>query len=231
MAEHQLAKPAHSDSYIQFGCGLCAPPNWHNFDAGPAFWLEKHLPFIKSILVRRGYPDYPVKNIQYADVIKGLPVKKGWAKGVYCSHVLEHLPLDGFRTAIRNVLTYIEPGGRFRLVLPDLERLIDDYRSDLGPEAASRFLTASLLGEKRLSRGLSSFVRSLFGRSMHLWMWDFKSISKELEAAGFVEIRRAYFNDSEDPRFKEVEERGRWENQLGVECRTPSNPPQTEGKL
>ncbi len=47
---------------------------------------------------------------------------------------------------------------------------------------------------------------------------DFKGISKELADAGFIKIRRAYFNDSADPRFKEVEDIGRWENCLGVEC-------------
>jgi hypothetical protein len=52
-------------------------------------------------------------------------------------------------------------------------------------------------------------------------MWDYKAIEKELAAVGFVEIRRAYFNDSEDVRFREVEDHGRWENCLGAECKRP----------
>ena len=43
----------------------------------------------------------------------------------------------------------------------------------------------------------------------------------ELGQVGFVNIRRAYFNDSVDPKFKEVEEWGRWENSLAVECNHP----------
>jgi hypothetical protein len=61
----------------------------------------------------------------------------------------------------------------------------------------------------------------LFGRSRHLWMWDYKSMEMELGEAGFIETRRAQFGDSKDIRFKEVEDYGRWENCLGAECRKP----------
>jgi hypothetical protein len=161
--------------YIQFGCGLCAPATWVNFDAGPAFWMEKNLPFLKPMLLKRGFPDYPA-NIQYGDVIKGLPVAAGSAAGVYCSHVLEHLALNEFRQTLRNVFAYLARGGTFRFVLPDLEWLARNYVSSSDTEAAS---------------------------------------------AGFVDIRRARFHDNPDPRFQEVEDLGRWENCLGVECRKP----------
>jgi hypothetical protein len=206
--------------YIQFGCGPYAPEGWQNFDAGPAFWLQKNLPFLRPILVKRGFPDYP-KNIMFGDVILGLPVKPQSAKAVYCSHVLEHMALDEFRTAIRNVFQYLMPGGCFRLVVPDLEFLAKEYVADSRDDAASRFMRDSHLGETSLKRGLGSLPRALFGRSKHFWMWDYKGIADELKAAGFVNISRALFGDSADPRFKEVESPGRWENCLGVECRRP----------
>ena len=58
-----------------------------------------------------------------------------------------------------------------------------------------------------------------FGNSLHLWMWDYKSIKYELELAGFKDIRRATFGDSADRMFDTVEEKSRWENALGIECR------------
>ena len=79
----------------------------------------------------------------------------------------------------------------------------------------------SCIGEKNPVRGIRNLPKQLFGRSKHLWMWDYKGMAKELADAGFTEMRRAYFNDSVDPRFKEVEEIGRWENNLGVECIRP----------
>jgi len=210
-----------AQEYIQFGCGLCAPPTWRNFDAGPAFWLEKYLPFLKGALVRRGFPDYP-PNIEYGDVIAGLPVAERSAQAVYCSHVLEHLALNEFRATLAHVFSYLKPGGVFRLVVPDLEYYAKVYLASAGADAAVAFMREAHLGEPQKDRGLGDKAKSLFGRSRHLTMWDYKGMAAELEQAGFVRIRRAACKDAEDPRFLEVEDPGRWENCLGVECFRPS---------
>jgi hypothetical protein len=209
-------------AYIQFGCGLCAPSGWRNFDAGPVFWVQKHTSVLNSVFRSKGFPIYPVNNIEYANVVLGLPVPPQSADGVYCSHVLEHLTLAEFRTAIRNVRQYLKPGGAFRLVVPDLEFMINRYNSTADPSAAMKLMEETILGVKNGHRGLRAAGQLLFGRSRHMWMWDYKAMAHELEQAGFVNIRRAYFNDSVDPRFQEVEDGGRWENALGVECITPS---------
>ena len=212
--------PQTSLRHIQFGCGLCAPPTWRNFDAGPAFWLEKNLPFLKKTLVRRGFPQYPA-NIEYGDVIVGLPVEESSADGVYCSHVLEHLALNEFRTTLLNVFRYLRPGGIFRLVVPDLEVIARQYVAASDPGAAIRFMQQAHLGEAEKSRGLADKAKSLFGRSQHLTMWDFKGMSAELHRADFVDVRRAACKDSADSAFLDVEDPGRWQDCLGVECRRP----------
>jgi hypothetical protein len=209
-----------SEIYVQFGCGLSAPTTWRNFDAGPAFWIEKNLPFLKGAVVRRGFPNYPA-NIEYGDVVRGLPVEERSANGVYCSHVLEHLALNEFRTTLLHVLSYLKPGGIFRLVVPDLEQIARVYVSSERPDAAITFMRDAHLGEANKSRGLADKAKSLFGRSQHLTMWDYKGMAAELHQAGFTDIRRAAFQDAEDSRFREVEDAGRWENCLGVECRRP----------
>lgn len=213
----QLQARAAEGDYLQFGCGLCAPASWKNFDAGPAFWLQRKFPLLKGTLVKRGYPNYP-GNVQYGDIITGLPVRPSSARAVYCSHVLEHLALEEFRSAIRNVYSYLVSGGLFRLVVPDVEYLIRSYVADGSTEAAPRFMKAASLGQEHGNRGMKSLAHRLFGRSQHLWMWDYKSIAWELEKTGFTGIRRAAFGDSPDPRFTDVEDPGRWENCLGVEC-------------
>ena len=206
--------------YVQFGCGTCAPETWRNFDAGPAFLLEKKLPFLKAVLLRKGFPDYP-RSIEYGDVIKGLPVAAGSLRAVYCSHVLEHLSLNDCRRTLHNIHSYLQPGGIFRLVVPDLEHLARTYLETRDPSAANVFMVEAHLGEESTQRGLRSLPRALFGRSQHLWMWDEKNMRTELESAGFVAIRRARCGDSEDPHFLEVEDEGRWRDALGMECRRP----------
>ena len=207
--------------YVQFGCGLCAPLGWRNFDCGPYFAIQKYLPFLTPLLVKRGIYRYPVQFIEYADVTRGLPIPLGSAVGFYGSHVLEHLALDEFRTTLRNVFGYLASGGRFRLVVPDMEYLAKRYLADPDAEAVSRLMDAACLGERTTVHGIRALPRSVFGRTRHLWMWDYKGMAKELADIGFTGIRRASFNDSADQRFKEVEEIGRWENCLGVECQRP----------
>jgi hypothetical protein len=206
--------------YIQFGCGLCAPLTWRNFDAGPAFWLEKNLPLLRNTLVKRGFPNYP-SNIEYGDVIDGLPVAEQSSPGAYCSHVLEHLALNELRAALANVFRYLQPGGVFRLVVPDLEYIARRYVESGDPGAAIRFMQEAHLGEQHKNRGLADKAKSLFGRSQHLTMWDFKGMTEELRHAGFSGIRRAACKDAQDTRFLDVEDPGRWENCLGIECIRP----------
>ena len=209
-----------AEQYVQFGSGPTAPKSFRNFDAGPAFWLQKHVPITKSLLRRRGFPDYP-PNIEYCDVSQGFPVTPGTVKLVYCSHVLEHMTLEDFRATLRHTFTILQPGGTFRMVLPDLELLTRAYLESHDPEAASRFMRDSHLGIETTSVGLNKFSKALFGRSNHLWMWDEKNLGLELSKAGFVNIRRAQIGDNPDPVLREVESPGRWENNLGMECQKP----------
>ncbi len=185
------------------------------------FCLKSACRFLKSVLVRKGFPDYPA-NIHYGDVIKGLPVDPASAQRVYCSHVLEHLALEDCRTTLRNVYSYLAPGGVFRFVLPDLEFYTRKYLESPEPGAASTFMAETYLGERDGARGLRSLPKALFGRSQHLWMWDYKNFAKELADVGFTDIRRAYFGDSGDPAFAEVESEHRWRDCLGIQCRRPA---------
>ena len=59
--------------------------------------------------------------MEYGDIVKGLPVDYASCKGIYCFHVLEHLSPDNFRIALGNTYKFLQPGGVFRFVLPDLQ--------------------------------------------------------------------------------------------------------------
>jgi hypothetical protein len=115
----------------------------------------------------------------------------------------------------------LRPGGVFRFVLPDLEKHARDYLASGDTGASITFMQETYLGHLTRPRGLRALLRAFVGNSAHLWMWDYKAISRELAEAGFAEIRRAQFGDSAEARFREVEELGRWDGNLGVECTRP----------
>ena len=81
----------------------------------------------------------------------------------------------------------------------------------------------SMLGQMVRKQGLSAFLHEWLGNASHRWMWDYKGLVHELGQIGFVNIRRAEFGDSLEPRFSDVEEFYRWESCLGIECRRPLN--------
>jgi hypothetical protein len=203
-------------AWIQFGCGLDAPAEWRNFDSSPTLRLQR-LPVLGALVPAGPHGRFPA-NVEYGDVVRGLPVAAGSAKALYCSHVLEHLALEDLRKALRNCYSLLCDGGIFRLVLPDLETHIVDYTQDSSPSASHTFMKATMLGRENRRRGLSAFIREWLGNANHLWMWDYKALAAELEAAGFRGIRRASFGDSAEPAFRLVESADRWNRALGIEC-------------
>ena len=204
------------DQYIQYGCGRSAPKNWRNFDASPTLRFER-IPLLGRLYTKNDsrFPE----NVEYGDIVKGLPVPDNSCKAVCCSHVLEHLSLWDFRKALMNTYRVLQKGGIFRFVLPDLEYAISNYLNDRSPDAAFNFMKETFLGKEERKRRLKGFIFEWLGNSQHLWMWDYKSLERELKDVGFIEIRRAQFGDALDSMFTDVEDKGRWDNCLGLECK------------
>lgn len=208
-------------NYVQYGCGLCAPAEWVNFDASPTLRIQK-MPILGWLLKSHLNTTFPA-NVRYGDIVKGLPIDNDSCEGLYCSHILEHLALDDFRRALKNSYKVLKKGGVFRCVVPDLEVFARQYLSSLdqgNTEASIEFMgihTHTGIAERH--RGLKGWMTLLFGNSHHLWMWDNHSLKKELEAAGFVSIRACHYHDSEDPMFMLVEDVGRFKDAVTIECR------------
>ena len=202
--------------YVQFGCGMCAPPGWTNFDASPTLGYER-IPVIGR-LYRKNDRRFP-ENVRYGDIVRGLPVALESCQGIYSSHVLEHLAYEDCLRALRNTFRYLKTGGTFRLIVPDLEQLARAYLASSDQSPARRFMEVSDLGLQKRPRGLRSFFIAWLGNSAHMWMWDERSMTTALAETGFRKIRRASFGDAEDVRFAEVEIAARFDGCLAMQCR------------
>ena len=205
--------------YVQYGCGWAEQPKtWQNFDASPTLRNER-IPVIGRLYTKN--PTRFPFNVEYGDIVTGLPINSNSCDGLYACHVLEHLALDDFRIALRHSLDYLKPGGPFRLIVPDLRALTIAYLNSHDPLAAHQFMRDSYLGLEARPRGLLSSVKSWLGNSSHLWMWDYNSLQNELRVAGFVDIRPCAFGDASDPLFNEVEESSRFVDAVAIEARKP----------
>src|SRR5689334_21131496 len=95
---------------VQFGCGMCAPTGWENYDASPTLFFER-IPILGRFYTKNA-TRFP-KTVRFGDIVRGLPVPPETCEAVYCSHVLEHLTLEDFRTALKNTYNILRPGGTF----------------------------------------------------------------------------------------------------------------------
>jgi SAM-dependent methyltransferase len=209
--------------YVQYGCGFSAPAEWLSFDASLTLKLEQ-LPVVGKLATRNAQRFPP--NVRQADIVKGLPVPDGSCRGVYASHVLEHLAFDDFHVALENTRKVLRAGGIFRLVVPDLEWAAREYlrRLEAGDAEANRFfLEETRLGTRSRARSVRAILHHSLGRSAHGWMWDALSLREALEEHGFSRIRRCYFGDCEDRQFSLVEDARRFEHAVAMEARVPQD--------
>jgi hypothetical protein len=212
--------------YVQYGCGLCCPEGWANFDASPRLWLER-TPILSRRIGLVVRPLFPA-GARYGDIVAGLPVPKGRASGVYCSHTLEHLDRESVEIALKNTHDLLAAGGVFRLVVPCLQwrakALVRDIQAGK-PEAADNFMRVAHLGMSNRLTLRTRFVAAM-GNSQHRWMYDEGLMTSLLEQAGFEAIRRCSFGDAEDPAFAAVEDEGRFVDngcpELALEARKPA---------
>lgn len=205
--------------YVQYGCGLCAPPGWINFDASPTLRIQR-IPLLNVLLKNKLNAHFP-RNVKYGNIIKGLPVKDHTCDGVYCSHTLEHLSLHDLRIALENSFRLLKKGGIFRMVVPDLEYMARQYISSLekGDQFASiHFMNSTMLGLAKRPKSIKEILGYTFGNSHHLWMWDSRSLMQELSNTGFTQMRPCRFHDCADPMFNQVEDADRFEHAVAIEC-------------
>ena len=203
---------------LNLGCGMNVYDGWINYDNSPTVWLQRLYligPFFRLIK-----PKFP-KKVYYGNITSRIPLSSNSVDLIYSSHMLEHLSLEDFKLALHEIYRLLKPGGVFRAVIPDLEYSIKVYMAKTHPKANSEFLKNTSIGIEKRPKGVIEIIRSIIGNSSHLWMWDYKGISYELEKAGYVSISRAFYNDSHIKDFNDVEEFVRWNDSLGFECQKP----------
>jgi SAM-dependent methyltransferase len=174
--------PSARDLKLHIGCGPYLLPDWINIDIHPA----------------------PLAT----NVLWGLPFAEGSARLVFLSHLLEHLfyPNDvhPFLVDIRRVLA---PGGVVRVVVPDIAQCIDAYQNNDAEFFAERRQHWGA-GDGRTTR-MEDFLAYAGAGPDPAWLfqahkfgYDFATLQRALERAGFVDIERSSFNASRHPELQ-----------------------------
>jgi SAM-dependent methyltransferase len=148
-------------------------------------------------------------NIVVHNLASGIPFSDNSVDAVYHSHILEHLDPNIAESFLREVFRVLKPNGIIRIVVPDLERICQDYLSHLNtcdenPHEIDRHdsYIASIIEQsvRREASGTSQqkplrrFIENIIlgdarkRGETHQWMYDRVNIKLLLEKIGYQDI-------------------------------------------
>lgn len=155
-----------SDVKLHLGCGRRVMDGWVNVDCFSA-------PGIDLIW----------------DLRQPLPLKDGAAQLLYSEHVIEHLYFDEARGFLAECFRLLKPGGRFRLGMPDAEIY---YRAYVEGKPEFFASLAHLGGSTEALDTPNRVINHMFRMGgHHFFAWDFETLKKELERAGFTGVEKS----------------------------------------
>lgn len=185
----QLGQSEHIKRYlaanaarkINVGCGANILTGWFNADLYPRF------------------------GASFMDAGKPWPFADGAFEALLCEHMIEHVPKDLGRRLIAEAFRTLAPGGKARIVTPDVtsfsrmilfpaerpkgEAYLDVIREVFGPAEPS----------------WCDAINYCFYEHGHRYIYSPEELRAELEAAGFRDIVETRAGEPSDALFEGVE--------------------------
>jgi predicted SAM-dependent methyltransferase len=121
---------------------------------------------------------------------------------VYADNVIEHFMLEQARRFLANANAALDEGGRIRLATPDLEGTCRLYLEDL--TAGDEHLRLHERTGYAVNHRADLLNITYIG---HPYVFDRAALEAELQRAGFVNITRHDPGQSDDPVFRDLEQR------------------------
>ena len=175
---------------INVGCGMAPVPGWMNVDNSPSVRLAG-LPILADLLFRIGALDRNQfefvgycrsEHVTFADGAKRIPADGGSADVVYACYVIDLLDRQQTSRFLAEAGRVLRPGGILRIVVTDLERLVEEYRRH---GSADRFMSNLLVLPPRRPRLARRLQQLVTGNRAHKWAYDRRSLARLLEEHGF----------------------------------------------
>jgi glycosyltransferase involved in cell wall biosynthesis/predicted SAM-dependent methyltransferase len=172
---------------IHLGCGDNYKPGWVNIDLGKKADVTLDL--------RRALP-FPAEAAAY----------------IYGEHFFEHIDYPQPATLLlHEYYRLLEPGGALSLVVPDMELVLNAYVNG----GTEEYYAAQQRWHPAWCETHMDHINYNFRQDgEHRYAYDFETLSKLLEHAGFVDVRRRAF----DPALDRPERRV---GSLYVSCKKP----------
>jgi len=166
-------------NYLNLGCGNKFHKKWVNMD------MVSTSPYVRS-----------------HNLLKGLPFPNDQFDVIYHSQVLEHFPQEKAPDFIRECFRVLKPHGIMRVVVPDLENIVNEYIKHLNENIENPGRQAEANYDWILLEMYDQTVRNYSGGQMAEFLRKPELVNEEyvLGRSGYVgkSIRNTYITLAED---------------------------------
>jgi FkbM family methyltransferase len=168
---------------LHCGCGRVIEPGWLNSDLrgivdGGGNATKR------GTIARLDGDRYYLEQ----DSTDPFPLADGCFEWAYSEHFIEHVPMRGAVSWLREMRRLLKPGGVLRLSTPDLRRYVEGYldrEGDFFAEHRRHLLATGLFDDKELPERRGWMVNQIFYRWGHRWVYDLDELRHVAERAGF----------------------------------------------
>ena len=196
--EMTTARTTEVSRRLHLGCFDRQIHGWINTDVTPHLWVAR-IPGLAALLWRLGqvsdqrYDQHQrgvFRSVRYMNAAKTFPYPDNYFSAVFFSHLLEHLrPVDAHR-CLSEIQRTLQPGGVCRVVVPDLDLLVNSY----DPREPDMFLKRLLEPSERQ-------------KNSHHWLYNPGSLIALVLRSGFRKAYRCDFQQGQCPDLKVLDNR------------------------
>lgn len=180
--------PGPVSTHVHLGCGPDVRPAWLNIDYLPES------------------PEIYREDDRFLnwDLRAGLPLPDASVSVIYSSHFFEHLTFREAQHLVGECRRVLQPGGRFRAMLPDFALAFASYsngETEIFREAIEDWHLLDALPANQRGR-MDVMSRTVFEGYTHKYLYDAENFATLLSAGGFVNVRAMPFDpdiDNQDP--------------------------------
>jgi predicted SAM-dependent methyltransferase len=178
----------HSVIKISLGVGDHVRPGWLNTDFLPG------------------------RNIVHLNATLPFPLPDSSVDYFHSEHMIEHIPLAAGYSMINECFRALKPGGKLRLVTPDLTKIAKLISAPDDPATVAYAAWAGGQLRARMDRVIPMTPCVIFNNFMHDWghqfIYDEKTLTMLLDEAGFKSVVRCPIGVSADPNLTALEWHG-----------------------
>lgn len=153
------------------------------------------------------------------DLRNGIPAKDNSLELIYHCHMLEHISYKDGIEFIRECYRTLKPGGKMRIIVPDLELWINAYTQD------NKFFLQEYrkILDSEIYQTKASIFMGMLHNHDHKCGYDYESLSWVLNHVGFNKITRTLYADGSVENLDIIEPMNplRIMESLCVECSKP----------